>query len=170
MIGAGDAVGGKQCAAERAEAALHAVADHRIADLLGHRDAEAHRRIAVVARAYQKHEAGHGPARATVRREEIRAAPEDDVSVLAQAESDLRPRARRAARTLRPLGVAERVRKPWRRLRTRLLGWKVRFIGQSLGLHTNEKGPPNGRRPRWGVRIGKMGLRVNPERTPRAGA
>jgi hypothetical protein len=39
-----------------------------------------------------------------------------------QAESFLRPRARRAASTLRPPTVAERARKPWRRLRTSLLG------------------------------------------------
>ena len=60
----------------------------------------------------------------------------------------MRPRARRAARTLRPPGVAERERKPWRRLRTRLLGWKVRFIGRVLGT-SNAKGPPNVRQPRW---------------------
>jgi hypothetical protein len=41
----------------------------------------------------------------------------------AQALNFLRPRARRAARTLRPPFVAIRVRKPWRRLRTNLLGW-----------------------------------------------
>jgi hypothetical protein len=40
----------------------------------------------------------------------------------AQAESFLRPRARRAAITLRPPTVAMRARKPWRRLRTILLG------------------------------------------------
>jgi len=39
-----------------------------------------------------------------------------------QALSRLRPRARRAATTLRPPLVAMRARKPWRRLRTRLLG------------------------------------------------
>ena len=40
----------------------------------------------------------------------------------AQALSRLRPRERRAAKTLRPPLVAIRVRKPWRRLRTNLLG------------------------------------------------
>jgi len=39
-----------------------------------------------------------------------------------QADSRLRPRARRAESTLRPPVVAIRVRKPWRRLRTSLLG------------------------------------------------
>src|SRR5690606_35772785 len=48
-----------------------------------------------------------------------------------QALSFLRPRARRARRTLRPPTVALRARKPWRRLRTRLLGWKVRFLSKS---------------------------------------
>jgi hypothetical protein len=40
----------------------------------------------------------------------------------AQAESFLRPWARRRARTLRPPAVAARARYPWRRLRTILLG------------------------------------------------
>jgi hypothetical protein len=39
-----------------------------------------------------------------------------------QALSRLRPRARRAASTRRPPFLAMRVRKPWRRLRTSLLG------------------------------------------------
>ena len=41
----------------------------------------------------------------------------------AQADRRLRPFARRAASTRRPPGVAMRARKPWRRLRTSLLGW-----------------------------------------------
>jgi hypothetical protein len=40
-----------------------------------------------------------------------------------QADRRLRPRARRAAITLRPPTVAMRARKPCRRLRTILLGW-----------------------------------------------
>jgi hypothetical protein len=44
-----------------------------------------------------------------------------------QALSRLRPRARRAAITLRPPLVAMRARKPCRRFRTSLLGWYVRF-------------------------------------------
>src|SRR6516225_10979799 len=43
------------------------------------------------------------------------------------ADKRLRPFARRAARTRRPAAVAIRARKPWRRLRTSLLGWYVRF-------------------------------------------
>ena len=44
-----------------------------------------------------------------------------------QAERRFRPFARRRAKTRRPPTVAERERKPCRRLRTRLLGWNVRF-------------------------------------------
>lgn len=40
----------------------------------------------------------------------------------------LRPFARRALRTFRPPLVAILARKPWVRLRFRLLGWKVLFI------------------------------------------
>ena len=40
-----------------------------------------------------------------------------------QADSRLRPEARRRFRMIRPLLVAMRARKPWRRARTRLLGW-----------------------------------------------
>jgi len=40
-----------------------------------------------------------------------------------QAESRLRPLARRRASTFWPFVVAIRDRKPWRRLRTRRLGW-----------------------------------------------
>jgi hypothetical protein len=45
-----------------------------------------------------------------------------------QALSRLRPLARRRASTFRPFLVAMRARNPWRRLRFRLLGWKVRFV------------------------------------------
>jgi hypothetical protein len=41
----------------------------------------------------------------------------------AQALRRFRPRVRRALSTLRPPLVAMRLRKPWRRLRTNLLGW-----------------------------------------------
>ena len=50
MVGAGDAMLGQDFAGERAEAALHAVADDRAADLLGDGEADAHGRIAVIAR------------------------------------------------------------------------------------------------------------------------
>ena len=44
------------------------------------------------------------------------------LSEIAQADRLLRPRARRRG-LFRPPTVAIRARKPWRRLRTRLLGW-----------------------------------------------
>lgn len=44
-----------------------------------------------------------------------------------QAERRFRPLDRLRARTRRPPTVAERDRNPCRRLRTRLLGWNVRF-------------------------------------------
>ena len=65
---------GQDLAGELAEAALHAVADDRIADLLRDGEAEAHRRIAVAARADQQDEAGRRRAQAAIGREEIRAA------------------------------------------------------------------------------------------------
>ena len=45
-----------------------------------------------------------------------------------QTARRLRPLARRRARTRRPPLVAMRARKPWTRLRCRLLGLNVRFI------------------------------------------
>jgi hypothetical protein len=76
MVGAFMARFRQDLAGKLPEAALHAVADHRIADLLGDGEAEAHRRIAIVPRADQQHEAGRRRARGAVRREEIRAAAE----------------------------------------------------------------------------------------------
>src|SRR5690554_1142814 len=48
-----------------------------------------------------------------------------------QADRRLRPLARRRARILRPSAVFMRARKPWSRLRLRLLGWKVRLVAIS---------------------------------------
>ena len=59
-----------------------------------------------------------------------------------QAESRLRPLARRAAMTLRPPTVSIRARNPWRRLRTIFEGWYVRFTSS---LHLDRCGM---RRPR----------------------
>lgn len=55
-------------------------------------------------------------------------------TVLADAQLDrrFRPLARRRAITRRPPTVAMRARKPCRRLRTMLLGWKVRFTTASV--------------------------------------
>jgi hypothetical protein len=59
---------------ERAEAALHPVADHGPADLLGDGEADADRRVAIGTIAHQQDEAGHGRAPAAIGRDEIRAA------------------------------------------------------------------------------------------------
>jgi len=112
VIGASHPGIGQKFARERAEAALHAIANHGVTDFLRDGDAEAHGGIAVLALAYEQHEAGHRHAPCAVRREKIRAAADRLNRGFAQAESVLRPRARRAARTLRPPGVAERLRKP----------------------------------------------------------
>lgn len=45
-----------------------------------------------------------------------------------QADSSERPLRRRAAMMARPARVLMRARKPWVRLRRRLLGWKVRLV------------------------------------------
>jgi len=50
-----------------------------------------------------------------------------------QGVSCARPLARRRARIWRPFLVAMRARNPWVRLRRRLLGWNVRFIGAVSG-------------------------------------
>ena len=71
-------LGGKDFAGERAEAALHAVADDRVADLLGDGEADAHRRVRVLAVADEQDEAGHGRALAAVGGEEVRALAEGD--------------------------------------------------------------------------------------------
>ena len=65
--------------------------------------------------------------------------------------SFLRPAARRRLRILRPFLVAMRARKPWRRVRTSLLGWNVRFItsdhagrGSSLFWLAQDDAPADG--------------------------
>lgn len=58
-----------------------------------------------------------------------------------QAQRFLRPRLRRARSTLRPPTVALRAKKPWRRARTRLLGWKVRFMMTNPQNHKRKEPP-----------------------------
>lgn len=53
--------------------ALHAIAYHRIADLLGYGEADAHRGVRVITPADEKYEAGRGCAQAAVGGDEIRA-------------------------------------------------------------------------------------------------
>src|SRR3954465_6456301 len=141
MVGPGNAALGQQLAGERPEAPLHPVAPPRAADLLRDGDSEPHVGILVAAVADEQDEAGHGRPAAAIRREEIGPAGKDRVGPAAQADSVLRPRARRAASTLRPPTVAVRARKPWRRLRTRLLGWKVRFIAHSSNVVIKRPAP-----------------------------
>src|SRR5690606_36956597 len=58
-----------------------------------------------------------------------------------QALRRLRPLARRRARILRPSAVFMRARKPWSRLRLRLLGWKVRLVAMAAALLEPAKRP-----------------------------
>src|SRR5690606_39275637 len=55
-----------------------------------------------------------------------RTGPQDD-----QALRRAPPLARRRARILRPSALFMRARKPWSRLRLRLLGWKVRLVAMA---------------------------------------
>ena len=140
MIGTRYAIFRVQLTGERTETPLDPVADHGVADLLGDREAHAGGRIAIATRADEQDEGRRRDALSAIGREEFGASPKASQRShrkrrfrlpkerVVQAESLLRPRERRAARILRPPGVALRVRKPWRRLRTRLLGWKVRFM------------------------------------------
>ena len=54
------------------------------------------------------------------------------VQARCQADSSARPLRRRAARMARPARVRIRRRKPWVRLRRRLLGWNVRLLTGEL--------------------------------------
>ena len=53
-----------------------------------------------------------------------------------ETDSLWRPFLRRLARTLRPLAVCMRLRKPWTVLRRRVCGWNVRFIFNFFSLLT----------------------------------
>ncbi len=59
--------------------------------------------------------------------------------------SRARPLARRELSTLRPLRVAIRARNPWVRARFSTLGWKVRFMGETLFKSRDQRaGQSNG--------------------------
>jgi hypothetical protein len=118
-----------------AQPPAHAVAADRPAELSGDGQAETDSGIAVSAVTRQQEKWRRLRARAGLRREEIPAfADRNDAfgrvcgPARVQAESRLRPLARRRLTTLRPALVAMRARYPWRRLRTSLLGWYVRFM------------------------------------------
>jgi hypothetical protein len=140
--------GAKRCgrgdADQFAEAPPHAVAFHGIADLLGDREPnprrsglgtpvrledEGARRRACASCGSLGGGPKVTPAFQPLHETDIRIVlnrngdPRPDRAALsAQALNFFRPRARRAAKTLRPPLLAMRVRKPWRRLRTNLLG------------------------------------------------
>ena len=119
-----------------AQAALGAVAGHRIADLAAGGEADAQLCLAQVSGVAQvsrvmapstrripraaRRKSARFFRRSTWSRGVRLSRPGRPPGV--QAESFLRPRARRRVRTLRPPAVAMRERKPWRRLRTSLLG------------------------------------------------
>jgi len=73
MIRAGETLVRHYLARERPEAPFHAVAHDRTANFPGHRETDAHLRIAVAAVAHEQHESRRARAQARVRREEIRA-------------------------------------------------------------------------------------------------
>src|SRR5690606_20991836 len=82
-----------------------------------------------------------------------------------QADRRLRPLARRRARILRPSAVAMRARKPWSRLRLRLLGWKVRLVAMAEWVRQAERtGDSSGAR-----RFGSSRRRMRRMRAPGPG-
>jgi hypothetical protein len=111
MVGIGQAILGQQLADQNPEPPFHAVAHHGIADALGDGDAKTQPRTIV--RPGEQDKARTCNAQSTVGSEEISTPCENSgLDYRAQADSFLRPRARRARRTLRPPTVAERWRKP----------------------------------------------------------
>ena len=71
MVGAGHGMVGEDIADQSAQAALHAVADDRIANFLGHREADADERIIVRAMSDEQDKAGHRRALAAVGGKEV---------------------------------------------------------------------------------------------------
>jgi hypothetical protein len=71
MIRAGETSGGDKFTSERPEAALHAVADDCAADLLGDREADAHRFVRILAVADKQDKSGRGHATAAIGGEEV---------------------------------------------------------------------------------------------------
>lgn len=126
MVSTRDAGHRQSITQQRAEAALHAIANNRVADLLC--DSYAKAQISLDSRnsvaIHQQHKSGPCDPDSAVGGNKVRPFPNSGdsghprdrtvrkVFGCDQADSFLRPRARRAARILRPPGVAERVRKP----------------------------------------------------------
>jgi hypothetical protein len=127
-----------------AQAAANTVAFHGVAHLARNREADA-RTARITAPARLQHERAAGRPRSRRGSPKVRPALQPlhgntrlgntrlgkarpgearlERTRARYALSRLRPCARRAATTLRPPLVAMRARKPWRRLRTNLLGW-----------------------------------------------
>ena len=147
VVVAGQAQRRQQITQQCAKPPLHPVAHHGITDPLGDGDAESLAPTPIGPR--QQHKTGPRHPQTRIRRQkilarrnglqfgtrrgarslrrnpfimQIRNRGHRSGAQQAQAESFLRPRARRAANTLRPPTVAERERKPWRRARTSRLG------------------------------------------------
>ena len=77
-IGPGDSGFGQNDPGELAEASPHPVADHGVADLFRHGEAETKGRVAIVARTDEQDETGCGRAPSAVRGQKVRAAGELD--------------------------------------------------------------------------------------------
>lgn len=129
MVGPGKAALDYHFARQRPETALHPVSDDGIADLAGDSETYPAEQVAVLAVAHEEHKTRRSGAPAAVRGQEVRTFL--DSAEALYALSFLRPWRRRRFRILRPPGVAMRWRNPCRRARTRLLGWKVRFIAHA---------------------------------------
>ena len=141
MVCTGHALVRQKFAQKRAKPALHPVAHHCVADFLGDGNAKAQQRLFARALVYQKHKSGPCDPDGMICGQKVRPLGNDGklqirarsavtnkldrrkrLFRLDQADSFLRPRARRARKMFRPPTVAVRARKPWRRARTRLLG------------------------------------------------
>ena len=74
MVGAGNATNRQQLAGKRAQPALHSVAHHRVADLLGDGEADTDAAVAIVPLADEQDEAAARRPPPRVRRQEVRTA------------------------------------------------------------------------------------------------
>ena len=107
MVCACNAGRGEDFTREFAKPSLHPVPDDGVANFLGDRVADADLRVRVLPVADKQNEAAEGRPFAVIRVQKILPLVQGD-----QAESFLRPRARRARITARPPTVAMRARKP----------------------------------------------------------
>lgn len=132
IVIAGHPIKGKKCRCHSFQSASCPVSRHRIADLATGRESDAYGPRSVCNRwadfhGQSRRNAAHTPGNsqkilALLQAPDRFRASKDRVFGVGQADSLLRPWARRRDKTLRPPAVAMRARKPWRRLRTILLG------------------------------------------------